>query len=139
MIAAIASLLANDNTLKVTLTGGIFHTQEISRQATAGAFDSTTKELKPCVLVKAEAATPWGPMPNSGRFYVVCYFYDRNGYSAIETARKRVYALLHRAKLTPTNGGTCYEIRHANDVLEQEDPALGAAMAMSRYVATMER
>jgi hypothetical protein len=71
---------------------------------------------------------------DSGRLYVVIYFYDRHGYTNIEAARQRVYALLHRVKVTGS-----YEVRHADDVLDQEEESLGAAMAVSRFVVTIER
>lgn len=133
MIDTITALLQNDATLAAILTGGVYRAQEISRQATAAAFDGN-KELKPCALVKQETATPWGVHRDSGRLYVVIYFYDRHGYTNTEAARRRVYALLHRVKVTGS-----YEVRHANDVLDQEDEPLGAAMAVSRFVVTMER
>jgi hypothetical protein len=134
MIQAIVSLLQNDSQLAALLPGGVHRAKEISRQETSGAYDAN-RELQPCALVRQETATPWGPHPDSGRLYVTVWFYQRAGYDAIEAARQRVYALLHRQKLA--NG--MYEIRHANDLLDSEDPALGVPMMMSRYVATVER
>jgi hypothetical protein len=133
MIDAITALLQNDAMLTAILTGGVHHAQEISRQTTPAAFDAN-KELKPCALIKQETATPWGVHRDSGRLYVVIYFYDRHGYTNIEAARQRVYHLLHRVKVESS-----YEVRHANDVLDREDEVLGAAMTISRYVVTMER
>jgi hypothetical protein len=133
MIDAITALLQNDAPLTAILTGGVHRAQEISRQTTPAAFDGN-KELKPCALVKQETATPWGVHRDSGRLYVVIYFYDRHGYTNIEAARQRVYALLHRVKVTGS-----YEVRHADDVLDQEEESLGAAMAVSRFVVTIER
>lgn len=133
MIDTITALLQNDATLAAILTGGVHHVQEISRQTTPAAYDAN-RELKPCALVKAEAATPWGVHRDSSRLYVVIYFYDRHGYTNIEAARRRVYDLLHRVKVIGS-----YEVRHANDMLDQEDEPLGAAMAVSRFVVTMER
>lgn len=133
MIDAITALLQTDAPLTAILTGGVHRAQEISRQTTPTAFDAN-KELKPCALVKQETATPWGVHRDSGRLYVVIYFYDRHGYTNIEAARQRVYALLHRVKVTGS-----YEVRHADDVLDQEEESLGAAMAVSRFVVTMER
>lgn len=138
MIDAVVDLLQNDAILTATLTGGVHRAVEISRQTTPTAYDGR-RELLPCALVKQETATPWGPHDNSGRLYITVWFYDRADYTAIETARKRVYALLHRTKLTPTDGSGCYDIRHANDLLDQEEPALSVPMAMSRYVATVQR
>lgn len=138
MITAVTTLLQGDTTLNATLTGGVHRAVEISRQATPTAYDSR-RELLPCALVKQETATPWGPHDDSGRLYIVIWFYARSGYTDIETACKRVYGLLHRTKLTPSDGSGCYDIRHANDLLDQEEPELGVPMAMSRYVATVQR
>lgn len=138
MIDAVLATLQADGTLTSTLTGGIHRAVEISRQATPTAFDGNG-EIKPCALLKQETATPWGPHDDSGRLYVVVYFYERSGYTNIEAARKRVYALLHRAKLTPVDGSGNYDLRHANDLIDIEDQALNVPMALSRYVATVQR
>lgn len=138
MITSITALLQADTTLNAILTGGVHRAMEISRQATPTAYDSR-RELLPCALVKQETATPWGPHDDSGRLYIVIWFYARSDYTTIEAARKRVYELLHRAKLTPNDGSGCYDIRHADDLLDQEEPTLGVPMAMSRYVATVQR
>lgn len=138
MIDAVVDLLQNDAALTAILTGGVHRAVEISRQATPDAYDQR-RELRPCALVKQETATPWGPHDHSGRLYLAIWFYDRTGYTAIDAARKQVYQLLHRTKLAPSDGSGCYDIRHANDLLDQEEPDLGAAMAMSRYVATVQR
>lgn len=138
MIDAITSLLQGDATVTAALTGGVHRANEISRQGTPTAYDANG-ELLPCALVRQESGTPWGPHEHSGRLYVVVVIYQRSGLATIETARKRVYALLHRQKLTPVDGSGCYEVRWSNDVLDQEDPALGVSMALSRYVATVQR
>lgn len=138
MINAILALLQAGAILSDILTGGVHHAPEISRQATPDAYDQS-RELLPCALVKQESATPWGPHADSGRVYVTVWFFARSGYTHIEAARKRVYARLHRQKVTPSDGSGCYEIRHADDLLDQEEPMLGVPMAMSRYVATVQR
>lgn len=140
VFSAIVGLLQGDATLVGLLPGGIYDGQtvmEVARQTTPGAFDANS-ELRPCGIVKAETATPWGPHAHSGRLFVQVFFYERLGYAAVEAARERVYALLHRVQVTPGTGG-CYEIRHGGDVLGQEEPGLGAAMAVSRFVATIQR
>lgn len=138
MIDAILTLLQYDAALAGVLTGGVHRAVEISRQATPDAFDGNG-ELLPCALLKQETATPWGPHDDSGRLYVVVYFYQRSGYDNIEAARKRVYDLLHRVKVTPEDGSGNYDIRHGNDLIDIEDGALNVPMAMSRYVATVQR
>lgn len=138
MKTAIYNLLAGDAALMAALTGGLHVSSEISRQTTPSAYDGNG-ELRPCALLKQETGTPWGPHEHSGRLYLVVYFYDRASQTAIETARKRAYALLHRIKLTPSDGSGNYEIVHADDVLDAEDTEIGAAMAVSRFVATVQR
>ena len=68
-----------------------------------------------------------------------CTNCQRSGNQSIEGARARVYALLHRQKLTPTDGTGCYEIVHTGDLLYLEDTALQAPMAVSRYQCTVQR
>lgn len=137
MLTAVYNLLVADTTLMSKLTGGIYRTQEISRQATAAAYD-TNLELKPCALLKGTTATPWGPHANSGRLYFQLWLYERSGYASIEPARLRIYTLLHRVRVTPTSGG-CYEIVHVGDLLDQEDTGLGAALIQSRFMGTIQR
>lgn len=138
MLTAVYNLLVNDATLMATLTGGVHQVQEISRQTTPAAYDANL-EVKPCALLKASTATPWGPHQHSGRFYFQILLYERHGDTSIEAARLRIYDLLHRARVTPVNGDGCYDIRHTGDVLGQEDSVLGAALALSRFVATIQR
>lgn len=141
MITAICTLLATDTALTSLLPGGIHNgltVHEISRQNTPAAFDANN-ELKPCVLVKPETQTPWGPNRDSARLYVQLFFYQRFGYGSIEGAADRVYELLHRARITPTNGDGMAEIHHADDLRGMEDQALGAALITSRYVGHIGR
>lgn len=141
MITAIVARLSADATLATALPGGV-HTGEavgrISQQTTPTAFDAN-REIRPCVLVKAETATPWGPHAHSGRLYVVLYLYQRFGYDSIEAARKRCYSLLQKQQVAPADGTGCYEIVHANDLLGLEDQALGCSLLVCRYVATLMR
>ena len=142
MITAIYNHLHSDSELLATLTGGVwlgYDVHEISRQNTPAAFDGN-KELLPCALLQPETATPWGPNRDSGRQYFVLYLYQRHGYTAIEAARQRIYTLLHRQILVPTDGSGCYEILHSNDLLGLEDSALdGAALTTSRFYAVVQR
>lgn len=141
MIAAIVARLSADATLATALPGGVHNgaaVGRISQQATLAAFDAN-REIRPCVLVKAETATPWGPHAHGGRLYVVLYLYQRFGYDSIEPARGRCYSLLQKQQVTPVDGTGCYEIVHANDLLGLEDQALGCSLLVSRYVATLMR
>ena len=133
--SALLAVLEDDATLLATLTGGVYGEAEISRQETPAAFD-VNGEVLPCALLALEAEDPAGPFPTSSRAFVTVYFYARTGYSEIDTALGRVYALLHRTRVS--NEGV-WEIRHAGDVRDQRDPALDCAMSMSRYQVTWRR
>jgi len=128
----VQTALQADTTLMALLTGGV-HTTEISRQDTSTAFDANA-ELKPCALVRVSTDTPTGPYDTSTRTAVEIYFYQRAGYSTIDAALARVFALLNRVKLTGT-----WDIRHGDDVMDQEDAALACSLHMSRYYATRLR
>jgi hypothetical protein len=134
---AIYGRLSGDATLMATLSGGLHTQSEISRQLTPAAFDANG-EILPCGLLKLETQSPWGPFAHSSRLYFSVMLYQRAGYEAIETARTRLYQLLHEQKATPASGG-CWEIRHSGDVLDAEDGALGCSLAVSRFVATVGR
>lgn len=133
--SALLAVLTGDATLLATLTGGVYGEAEISRQGTPDAFDASG-ELEPCALLAVEADDPTGPFETSSRTFVTMYFYARAGYSAIDTALDRVFALLHRQRVS---GEGVWEIRHAGDVRDQRDPALDCAMSMSRYTVYRRR
>ena len=138
-LSAIVGVLQNDATLAGLLTGGIYDglsVVDVSRQATPDAFDEW-QELLPCALVKAESATPWGPLPDGGRLYVMVWLYEQHEFVSIEAARQRVYALLHRQKVSTADG--VFDVRHADDVLGAEVAALGVPTIASRFVATVWR
>lgn len=132
MIDTILSTLTADSTLTNILTGGIYRAKEISRQTTPGAYDANM-EIRPCALVRQESAVPVAPHHNSARVIVTIWFYQRDGYTAIEAARARVYTLLHRTKVVG------WDVRHSNDLIDMEDPALNIPMAVSRYACTINR
>lgn len=132
MIDTILTTLTDDDTLMATLTGGVYRAKEISRQATPDAYD-TNLEIKPCALLRQESVTPIAPHHDSARAIITVWFYQRSGYDAIEAARARVYALLHRTQVVG------WDVRHSNDLVDMEDPALGLPMAVSRYVCTINR
>jgi hypothetical protein len=134
---AIFDVLDGDVTLGATLTGGVYTGVEISRQGTPGAFDANG-EIEPCGLLRFSTETPIGPHDHSARLFFSVMFYERAGYTSIEAARARVYALLHRQRVTPGSGG-CWEIRHSDDVLDVEDEALGCKLAISRFYAVVNR
>jgi len=129
------NFLTADTTLMATLTGGVYTATELSRQLTPSAFD-TALEVKPCALLVLEAEDPVGPFYNSARLFMVLYFYERQGYTAIDTARARCYALLHRKRISAVG---MLEMRHVGDVPDQRDATLNCALGLSRYQITRLR
>jgi len=141
MINAVYALLNADTELLSYLPGQLWNAldvQEISRQNTPAAFNAD-KEIQACALLKEESATPWGEIYDSGRSYIVIYLYQRFGYRQIDAAKNRIYQLLHRSKVTPTDGSGVYDIRHSGDLTGMEDQALTATLILSRYVVTVQR
>ena len=134
MRETIRALLANDETLAGTLTGGVWAATEISRQNTAAAFDANG-EILPCALVRLEAESPVPPYDTSSRLFVVVLFYQRSGYTAIDAAVARTFVLLNKVKV----GGATWEVLHVGDTLDLEDQALECNLGMSRYVAVRRR
>jgi len=128
-------LAADTTTLMATLTGGLYTATEISRQLTPSAFDAND-EIKPCALLTLEAEDPVGPFATSSRLFVLVYFYERQGYTNIDAARGRVYALLHRQRISSSG---MWEMRHVGDVPDQRDAVLNCALALSRYQVTRLR
>lgn len=139
ILDVLLGVLTGDAPLVALLTGGLYDgrtVQEISRQNAPAAYDAWG-ELLPCALVRAENQTPWGPLRNSSRLYVTVWLYQQTGYTAIEAARERIYALLHRKQLSTADG--IFEVRHANDLTGLEAQEMPAAMAMCRYYVTANR
>ncbi len=99
-----AVLMAADTTLMATLTGGVFESglvgrEGITRETAAGAFDSNGY-LKPCALVKQRALVPDGGVRDglaqavSATQVVEVWLYEDSGYTNLDTARARLFALL---------------------------------------------
>ncbi len=126
--------LNGDATLAASLTGGVYVDTTIDRQLTPEAFDANS-ELKPCALVKAETEQAVGPYARSSRQFIAVYFYELGSPDNIETARQRVYSLLHRQQI----GTGVWEIAWVDDVLGAEDPGIGACLIVSRYQVTRMR
>lgn len=138
MIDALLTLLQADTTLTALLPGGIYDGTAvlfISRQHTPGAFD-TNKELRPCCLVKPTSSAPFGPYHTSSQDGVSLYLYQRGSSSTIESARNRIYTLLHRVRLA---GVTGWELRHLTDSRGAYDDTIDAAMIVSRYNVYIRR
>lgn len=137
MRTAINALLIGDATLMAILTGGLYTTDEISRQKTPAAFDANS-ELRPCALLRLTSTSPTGPHYHSAQQGIELYLYQKAGYDQIDAAINRIYQLLHRQKVTPS-AGTCWEIYHDNDTPDTEDSALQVALKRSRFIAYIGR
>lgn len=130
----IKAVLELDATLLASLTGGVHAQVEITRQGTPAAFDANN-EIKPCALVKGEIETPWGPHEHSARAFLRIFFYQRSGYADIDSARERVYTLLHRQKALSGK----WELLHVDDITGQEDQTLNCSLELSRYQVLRSR
>lgn len=143
MRAQILATLSADATLTGHLAGGLYDAVavgEISRQDTPAAFDATTREIRPSALLRIVDDTPAGPTHTSRRLQPTLYLYGPNtaaGRAAVEAARLRVRVLLHRVRIAPASG-QAWELRHAGDVLDLEDPDLRAALAICRYTVVID-
>jgi hypothetical protein len=129
----IKTALLADAPLVTLLTGGIFNdVEEISRINTPGAFDSTTKEIKPCALIKHNTELPL----RSGYLRAVndpftIYFYQRQGYDVIEQAMDLAFNDLNEQKI----GTGVWSIEFDIAVKQQRDVALDCALGSLRFVA----
>lgn len=132
----IKSTLTADTTLMALLTGSVHNdVEEISKQNTSTAFDSTTKELKPCALIKLGVETRIGPHLHAVQTPVVIYFYQRQGYGTIESAMSRVYGLLHDQKV----GSATWRVEYESSVHYQRDDPLDCALMTMRFTAVRSR
>lgn len=106
------TILNADATLLATLTGGVWKrellgVEGITRQTAAAAFDSNGY-LKPCALIAERATVPDGAVKDlmqrtiSTRVIVEVYLFGDSGagYTALDTAAARIYALLQGRQLT---------------------------------------
>jgi len=136
MRQAIYNKLNGDTELAAILTGGLFYRQGISRDKTPEAFDAYG-DLKPCAVLAMGTLAPRTEQGMADLFFKV-YFYQQTGYDQIDLAIERTYDLLHEQQVTASNG-FCYEILHANDLGDSEDPALLMPMNFSRFRAVLLR
>lgn len=132
---AVKAILTGDATLMALLTGGVHAATEISRQNTPAAFDANS-ELKPCALLKLEAARATPPHDAGVRQLLALYVYQRDGFTVIDTAVDRVFALLNG---TPIASVGVYELRHVDDSPDMQDTGIDAALRIARYEAVRLR
>lgn len=128
----IKTALLADATLVGLLTGGIYNdVEEISRQNTAAAFDATTKEIKPCALIKVPSEVPTGPYVRGVRTTFVIYVYQRQGYGVIEPAMGYIFNDVNDQQI----GSNVWNIEYVSAVYQQRDQALDCALGSLRFSA----
>lgn len=102
----VRSVLAADATFSGYMTGGVYTWDTtgplfISRDnaLTSDAFDANSR-LRPCCMVKVRSSTSvpsmTDPLPLVGELQnLEIWFYEVDGYDAIENAKQRALVLLH--------------------------------------------
>ncbi len=129
---SIKAVLQADTALMALLTGGVHNdVEEISRQNTPSAFDATSKEIKPCVLIKLPTEVPTGPFVRSVRTTVVIYVYQRQGYDVIEPAMEKIFNDVNDTQI----GNKVWNIEYVGAVHQQRDQALDCALGLLRFAA----
>lgn len=136
MRQALYDRLASDVTLINILTGGLYYRQGISRDKTPAAFDAFG-DMKPCAVLVVTTRAPREEIGMADQF-LQTYFYQQTGYDQIDLAMERTYDLLHKQTVAASNGW-CYEIEHAGDLGDSEDPVLLVPMCYSRFRAVLLR
>jgi hypothetical protein len=131
----ITTLLTGDATLSALLTGGVHNVVELSRQSVPDAFDAN-KEIEPCANVRVDTVTGDRVVGFAATESVAVWLYERGIDGAtIESARSRIYELLHRARV----GSGSFELWHTNDVTGFYDDGLSATTIVSRYEVVKRR
>lgn len=129
----ILAILQGDNALMALLTGGVYDA-EISRQATAAAFDTDTNEILPCATILMGTSIPITPHSDRERQYFNVILYQRSGYDVIDPAADRLYTLLHDVKPPNASGGSgVWRIQWADNIRDREDTALSCSMRSERF------
>lgn len=110
--STVATYLEADATLMATLTGGVYTSAEVGREGitrgTASEAFGTDGYLKPCALVKQRGPVPDGMLVEQGdpaasfTQVVEIYLYEDSGYSSIDTALGRLFALLYGHQFSGT-------------------------------------
>ncbi len=130
----VKTVLQADVPLMALLTGGVFNdVEEISRQNTAAAFDATTKEIKPCALIKLPNEVPAGPYARSVRTAFVIYVYQRSGYAVIEPAMGYIFNDVNEKRI-----GDIWNIEFVSAVYQQRDQALDCPLGLLRFSAVRQ-
>jgi hypothetical protein len=136
LTATITALLQADTTLMTTLTGGVHDAVEISPQLTPTAFDTTTREIKPCALVKTGNEIDGGAKVKAVQTPLTIYFYQRSGFGSIDTALARVHSLLDEKHIGTS---LVWNIRFNSEIARTTDEALYCSLAVQRYNVTRKK
>jgi hypothetical protein len=129
----VKTAMTNSAELMTVLTGGVFNdVEEISRQGTPGAFDATTLEILPCVLIKYGTEIPLSAakIANAVQTPLTIYFYERAGYANIEPAMGLTFDLLNDSLV----GTNVWRIEFDVAVYQQRDTALDCPLGSLRFV-----
>ena len=135
------TVLNADATLLATLTGGIFKIESIGidgidRESAPSAFSGGF--LRPCALVRERSFVPDGVLRDSMaqkltvRQVVEIYLYEDRTYTAIDTAKARVFTLLEGYQFSDS-----FEVQLVNVVprmREMDGPLIGASMERLDFV-----
>lgn len=123
----IHAALAADSQMQALLPGGILRVIEVKRTDVSTPPFDANGEIEACCNVKDEVETPWGIHDHSSRATVMVYF-----YAASSAAVDRAYALLDRQCLGDPADLVC-EVRHVDDIRQQEEPGLLCSLDISRF------
>lgn len=142
-VTSAKAILEADAALLALATGGIYDFNEtgrlgINRTNTPSAF--TDGIIKPCVMLKMRTSVPWGDINDpatktvSLREMFEAQFYGDNNYTAIESMRARVFALLHEVQLSGT-----FICRFAGDFYPPRDIDMDSFVVRSDYAVILKR
>lgn len=139
-LANAKTILEADATLLALATGGIYDWDETGRMginrsnaATAAAFSSGI--IQPCLLLKLRSSVPFGEIADdsaqiqAARSFIEVWYYQDNGFAAIDTMRERTWVLLHGKQL---GGFACHWVF---DSPQLHDIELDANVQRSDYSA----
>jgi len=127
--AAVIATLQADAPLMALLSGGVYGVAEIVPGMDAPSPFDEVGRVRPAALVRRETTAATGPRGRFDRLFLLIFFYDYAGYDTITAAMDRARTMLHGTR--PGDGA--YELRHADDIMDQYDDAIIAFMHRSRY------
>jgi hypothetical protein len=132
--------MTGDVTLMAVLTGGVFKAETVgregvTRETAAAAFDANGY-LKPCALVRQRGNVPDGNVSDgitqqtSAAQVVEVYVYEDRGYSNIDAALDRLYALFQGYAFTGASGS--FPCEWVNTIDRQRDNGALANASLAR-------